>query len=394
MQKDHSDTKSQQNSFNHSPHNTRPPIIWLNVAVFSLTFLIAIVGLPVYLAFYDLDWQTWLIFILATGFCGMSITAGYHRLWSHRAYETQSWIRIIYAIGGAFAIQNSALHWSSDHRIHHRYVDDNDKDPYSAKMGFWYSHIGWMLREYQAHRYTDYSNVKDLQRDPVVMWQHRNYLLLVLLTNFGFPLLFGLINGNVLGSIILVGFVRLVISHHVTFFINSLAHMWGSQPYNAENTAKDNPLVALLTYGEGYHNFHHAFQYDYRNAIKWWQFDPTKWFIRCLAFLGLAKNLKRIPEAKIAKAIAAQQLAKTTKKLTQLSLPEKEELIERLQIEYESLILKMNDYYKIKKDWLESTRTQLMEKAELSQLNQRYKEFKLNLLQQQRVWKNLVHQYA
>ncbi|MCW8879587.1 MAG: fatty acid desaturase [Kangiellaceae bacterium] len=374
--------------------NAKPPIIWLNVAVFSFTFLIAVLGLPLYLYFYDLDIATWIAFIVATGYCGMSITAGYHRLWSHRAYETKGWIRFIYAIGGAFAIQNSALHWSSDHRIHHRFVDENDKDPYSAKKGFWYSHIGWMLREYQAHRYNDYKNVSDLQRDPIVMWQHRNYLALVLITNFGLPLLFGLINGNIIGSLLLIGFVRLVISHHVTFFINSLAHMWGSQPYSDENTAKDNPIVALLTYGEGYHNFHHAFQYDYRNAIKWWQFDPTKWFIRSLNFMGLAKNLKRIPEAKIAKAIAAQQLNKTKNKLMQLSLPNKEELIEKLQSEYDSLVLKMNDYYQVKKDWLESTKDQLMEKAERSKINQRYEEFRFNLSRQQEIWSNLIHQYA
>lgn len=377
-----------------STKSAKPRIIWLNVAVFSITFLVAALGLPIYLYFYEIDLATWIAFIIATGFCGMSITAGYHRLWSHRAYETTGWIRLIYAIGGAFAIQNSALHWSSDHRIHHRFVDENDKDPYSAKKGFWYSHIGWMLREYQAHRYDDYKNVSDLQRDPIVMWQHRNYLALVLLTNFGIPLLFGLINGNIVGSLLLIGFVRLVISHHVTFFINSLAHMWGSQPYSDENTAKDNPVVAFLTYGEGYHNFHHAFQYDYRNAIKWWQFDPTKWLIRSLSFLGLARNLKRIPEAKIAKAIAAQQLHTTKSKLMQLSLPDKEELIEKLQSEYESLVVKMNDYYQVKKDWLECTKDQLVEKAERSQLNQHYEELKDNFRQQQKVWSGLVHQYT
>lgn len=374
--------------------NAKPKIIWLNVLVFSITFAIAAIGVPIYCYFYDFDTATYIAFIIATGFCGMSITAGYHRLWSHRAYETNAVIRFFYAIGGAFALQNSALHWSSDHRIHHKHVDDNDHDPYSAKKGFWYSHIGWMLREYQAHRYTDYKNVKDLQRDPIVMWQHKYYLPLVLLTNFGIPLVFGLINGNVLGSLLLIGFMRLVISHHVTFFINSLAHMWGSQPYSDKNTAKDNPIVALLTYGEGYHNFHHAFQYDYRNAIKWWQFDPTKWWIKTLSLLGLAKNLKKIPEEKIARSIAAQQLNKAQGKLRSLSLPNRDELLERIEKEYEELQVKMNDFYRLKKQWLEATKDNLLESVEKSQLTKQYQELKESFVAQQQSWRLLIAQYA
>lgn len=376
-----------------SPAN-KPRFIWLNFLVFSLTFLIAVIGVPVYCIYYDYDFATIAVFIMATGFCGMSITAGYHRLWSHKTYETNHFIRFIFAIGGAFAIQNSALHWCSDHRLHHRHVDNNDKDPYSAKKGFWYSHIGWMLREYQIHRYDDYSNVKDLQRDPVVRWQHKHYLTLVLTTNIGFPLLFGLINGNIMGSLLLIGFLRLVISHHVTFFINSLAHMWGSQPYSNTNTAKDNPIVALLTYGEGYHNFHHAFQFDYRNAIKWWQFDPTKWLIKSLNLMGLAKNLKKSSEEKVAKSIAAQQLNKIQTKLSALSLPDKEEVLERLQHEYEELLSKMNDFYQIKKTRLEAAKGNLIENVEKTELYKQYDELRKNWFQQQKSWLVFIHQYA
>lgn len=372
----------------------KPQIIWLNVMVFSITFAIAAVGVPLYGYFYDYKLSTIVAFILATGFCGMSITAGYHRLWSHRAYETHPVIRFIFAIGGAFSIQNSALHWSSDHRIHHKHVDDNDKDPYSAKRGFWYSHIGWMLREYQSHRYHDYKNVRDLQRDPIVMWQHKYYLTLVVLTNFGIPLLIGLLNGDIFGSLLLVGFLRLVISHHVTFFINSLAHMWGSQPYSDKNTAKDNPIVALLTYGEGYHNFHHAFQFDYRNAVKWWQFDPTKWLIKTMSWLGLAKNLKQISEEKIAQSIAAQQFNKTKNLLDNLSIPNREEALIKVQQEYSQLQQKMSEYYQIKKQWIEVTKDQLVENVEKSTLSLRYKQLKKSWTEQQKDWLLLIHQYA
>jgi stearoyl-CoA desaturase (Delta-9 desaturase) len=372
----------------------KPPLIWLNLLVFTITFSVAVIGIPVYSLYYDFDVASWVAFIVATGFCGMSITAGYHRMWSHRAYDANTFVRVVYAIGGAFAIQNSALHWCSDHRIHHRHVDDNDKDPYSAKRGFWYSHIGWMLREYQAHRYSDYQNVRDLQRDPVVVWQHKHYLTLVLATNFGFPLLFGLINGNIIGTLLLIGVLRLVISHHVTFLINSLAHMWGKQPYSDQNTAKDNPIVAFLTYGEGYHNFHHAFQSDYRNAIKWWQFDPTKWWIKTLSLFGMATNLKKIPEEKIARSIAAQQLIKAQSKLVNLTISNKTEVLACVEKEYEQLLAKMAEFYRVKKLWLEVTKGNLVENVEKSQVSKRYKELKASWFAQQKSWQMLIHQYA
>lgn len=377
-----------------SKPNKKPNIIWLNVSVFSITFLVSLIAVPIYGYYSGYSLGIIVAAIIALSFCELSITAGYHRLWSHKAYEANIVVRFIYAIGGAFAVQNSALHWSSDHRVHHRFVDENDKDPYSANKGFWYSHIGWMLREYQAHRYTDYENARDLQKDKIVMWQHRNYLTLVLLTNFGIPIIAGLLLGDVWGGLLLIGVLRLVVSHHLTFCINSLAHMWGKQPYNDKNTAKDNPIVALLTFGEGYHNFHHAFQYDYRNAIKWWQFDPTKWLIKSLSWCGLAKNLKRIPEEKIAKAIATQQFNKTKSKVMKLSIPNKEEILEILQKEYEQFVKELNEFYLIKKEWLESKRDQMLENVEKSKLNQQYKELKESLIAQQKSWQLVVRQYA
>ncbi|GAL10408.1 fatty acid desaturase [Vibrio astriarenae] len=114
----------------------KPPLIWLNVAIFSLTALVAIVGVPVFGWFYGYGWEHLIWFLITYSFCNLSITAGYHRLWSHKAYQAHAWVRAVFAIGGAFALQNSALHWSSDHRPHHKFVDNNEKDPYSAKRGF------------------------------------------------------------------------------------------------------------------------------------------------------------------------------------------------------------------------------------------------------------------
>ncbi len=133
-----------------------------------------------------------------------------------------------------------------------------------------------MLREHQGDCYGDYSNVRDLQNNPVVAFQHRHYLTLALAANLGLPLLLGLWHGDMLGMLLLAGVLRMVMTHHTTFFINSLAHIWGSQPYTDCNTARDNGILAFFTFGEGYHNFHHLFENDYRNGIHWWQFESDQ----------------------------------------------------------------------------------------------------------------------
>ena len=293
----------------------KPKIIWLNVSVFVITFLFAAIAVPYRAMTHGFDGAEIAMATLCFVYCGMSITAGYHRLWSHKTYQAHSSLRFIFAIGGAFALQNSILHWSSDHRIHHKHVDNNDVDPYSAKKGFWYSHIGWMLREYQAHRYADYKNVRDLQKDKIVMWQHKYYLLLTIATNVGIPLVFGLWHGDVISSLLLVGFLRLVLSHHTTFFINSLAHIWGKQTYTEKNTARDNGFLAFFTFGEGYHNYHHIFENDYRNGIRWWHYDPTKWLIKSASWMGLTWDLRKIPDFKIQRAVMTMQFKKAEEAL-------------------------------------------------------------------------------
>jgi stearoyl-CoA desaturase (delta-9 desaturase) len=196
--------------------------------------------------------------------------------------------------------------WSAGHRIHHRFIDDPERDPYCARRGFWFSHIGWMLRNYPSGD-PDLKYVRELQSDPLVAFQHRHYLAIALGMNIGVPILMGWAFGDILGTVLLAGILRLVISHHLTFCINSLAHIIGARPYSTENTARDNGVVALLTFGEGYHNFHHMFAHDYRNGVRWWQWDPSKWLIGALQWAGLAKNLKRVPWFKIQRALLDTQ---------------------------------------------------------------------------------------
>ena len=365
----------------------KPPIILTNVLVFIITGAIALLAVPLWAVTMGFDTTEVVTAVVLFYFTGMSITAGYHRLWSQKTYDANIVVRVILAIGGAMALQNSILHWSSDHRIHHRHVDQNDKDPYSAKKGLWFAHIGWMLREYQSHRYDDYSNCRDLQKDPVVMWQHKYYLPIVLVANFGITGLLGWLNGDVLSMILFAGVFRLFMVHHVTFFINSLAHFWGSQPYTDKNTARDNGILAFFTFGEGYHNYHHIFEYDYRNGIYWWQFDPTKWLIRGLSYMGLTTNLRRVPEERIDKARAAMQLQQANARLA--ALPDADELLQKVQAEYELLVQKMSAYYAAKKRLMNVRKRCLKRSVERLEIDFHYKELKHALALQKEKWLQL-----
>ncbi len=362
----------------------KPPILWTNVLFFSLSFLAAITLVPWYGFEYGYTTSHWVAFVACMFYAGLSITAGYHRLWAHKAYDAHPVIQVIFALGGAFALQNSILHWSSDHRVHHDQVDDPVKDPYAATRGFWYSHIGWMLRDYQGETYGDYNNARDLQRNPIVMWQHKHYMKLVLLTNIGIPLVLGLLLGNVFGMLLLAGVLRLVLSQHFTFFINSLAHIWGSRPYTEKNTARDNGLLALFTYGEGYHNFHHIFASDYRNGIRWYHYDPTKWLIRTFAALGLASKLKRTPVERIEKAKAETLLNKT--KVSLAKLPLAQDKLTLLQQEYDLLLKKLQNYCTVQKQVLEAKKEAVLAQCEHSALMQQYKELEQAWESQKQAW--------
>jgi stearoyl-CoA desaturase (Delta-9 desaturase) len=290
----------------------KPPVEWGNAIFFASTNLAAFTLVPLWGMTQGYSGAAWFFFAAFLVLGGMSITVGYHRLWAHHTFKARAPLRLVLAIFGAMALQNSILNWAARHRVHHRYVDDVSRDPHSIKRGFWHAHIGWMLREWPTTQ-ADYSRVKDLEKDRIVMWQHRHYWTLVWATNLGLPLGLGLLLGDVIGMLLLAGVLRLVLSHHFTFFINSLAHMWGARPYSDQNTAVDNGMVALLTWGEGYHNYHHAFQADYRNGVQWWQYDPSKWLINLCAWTGLVYDRRRTPAFKIQRARLQMDLLRLSK---------------------------------------------------------------------------------
>lgn len=293
---------------------TRPRLNWTNTLFLLGTLLIALVGTPWYIATRGLGWPETLTFFLLWLVVGLSITAGYHRLFSHKTYQAAWPVRLFYLIFGAGALENSVVAWAADHRLHHSHVD-HDRDPYNIQKGFWWAHIGWIFFETESH---PPSLVADLLEDPLVRWQHRWYRVIGVAVSFGIPLVVGLATGNVLGCLLIGGVLRVVVSHHGTFFINSLCHFVGRQPYSREHSARDSAVMAVLAFGEGYHNFHHSFPFDYRNGIKAWHFDPAKWMITVLARLGLARDLRRASDAAILKARVEVQFERAKERMSKL----------------------------------------------------------------------------
>ena len=270
-------------------------INWINTLFLVFTPLIAIVGTVLFVLFGLIDWPTWILgagYALAVGF---SITAGYHRLFAHKCYKAVWPIRCFFILMGTAAFEGSVLEWCTDHRNHHRYTD-TDNDPYNIKKGFWFAHIGWII--FLNTKKRDFNNVADLAADSMIRFQHKYFSVLAILMGFILPVGIAALWGNALGGLIVAGFLRVTFNHHATFFINSICHMFGKRKYS-DLSARDNWITALLTLGEGYHNFHHQFPIDYRNGIRVYHFDPTKWLIRGLSFLKLTTNLKRVSSPKI-----------------------------------------------------------------------------------------------
>ncbi|MCL4146891.1 UNVERIFIED_CONTAM: hypothetical protein GTU68_014432 [Idotea baltica] len=258
----------------------------------------------------------------------LSITGGYHRLFSHSAYKAAWPVRLFYLAFGASSFQNSAIKWAIDHRRHHAKVD-TDKDPYNINRGFWWAHIGWVF--FMDPKGSDVNEAKDLMSDRLIMFQHNYYFRFGAVIAYVIPTLLGCIWGDPLGAFILCGSTRLILQYHFTFAINSYTHMFGRQPYSLDNSARDSFGAALLTMGEGYHNFHHRFQTDYRNGIRWYHYDPTKWFVWALSKVGLTSNLRVTAKSKIERALAnvRAQKAEATQTLAMKSAHAKQVFAEK-----------------------------------------------------------------
>lgn len=295
-----------------NPLNTQPSsprrflarINLTNILFLAAVHVLAIAAIPHLIA--NFSWRTLGLAVLWFGLCGISVTGGYHRLFAHPTHKCARSAQAFYLLFGAGALQNSALKWASDHRRHHAYTD-KDLDPYNIKKGFWWAHMGWVFVKGSP---PDYRNVADLMANRPVRFQHRFYLALAPFV-FLLPACIASLWGDFLGGLLVAGFLRLMVQYHATFSVNSFAHSIGKQPYSLADSSRDSFFTALVTLGEGYHNFHHRFQWDYRNGVRWYQFDPTKWWIWLLSKVGAAENLRRASRETIEQAKAFVRAQKT-----------------------------------------------------------------------------------
>lgn len=303
LQKHHKHISEQPFTF----QNWHKHVNWVNSTIVVIIPLIGFLFAP----FTPLRSKTAILAIVYYFYTGMSITAGYHRLWSHRSYQAVWPVRFLFMIGGSGAAEGSIKWWSNGHRTHHRYTD-TDKDPYDARRGFWFSHAGWMIFK-QNPKLKARCDISDLIEDPIVRFQHRHYMLLLVLSSYVIPtLIAGFGWGDWLGGLVYAGIIRNFVVHQGTFCVNSLAHWIGEQPFDDIRTPRDHVLTAFATFGEGYHNFHHEFPSDYRNALKWYQYDPTKVLIYICSVFGLAYNLQRFPQNAIEQGLVQQNKRSST----------------------------------------------------------------------------------
>lgn len=330
----------------HAPRPVRKNN-WVNISFFVVTSLIGLVGAPLYLFHNGLAASEAALFLFYLVATPMSITVGYHRLFSHATFKTTAPIRFLLLFFGSASFEQSAMEWSAQHRQHHRYVD-TDRDPYSIRKGFWYAHIGWLM--FWVHE-TNYDFVKDLQKDPLLRHQDKHYYAWAITSGILVPLLIGALTGHLLGALILAVCLRLTLVYHVTFFINSVCHMFGRATYDTNASAKDNWFVALLTCGEGYHNFHHRFAKDYRNGVRWYQFDPSKWIIAGLGKVGLAWDLRRVSNFRILAAQLSGEKTRITNWLEQFeSRAELMRLHETVKTRYEEARAKLVEWEEAAKE--------------------------------------------
>ncbi|KAI0827052.1 hypothetical protein BC628DRAFT_1318830 [Trametes gibbosa] len=289
-------------------------ILWFNTFVLVYTPLVALYGM----LYVPLQRATaiWAFFYYVLSMIG--VTAGI--LWSHRAYNASTPLRLFLVLAGGSAVQGSAYWWARRHRSHHRYTD-TDQDPYNSKRGLLWTHVGWMVFKTIDVR-PGRVDVSDLLADRIVQWQHRWYPAVLLALGYFAPAAIpGLLWGDWLGGFCYACGLRMTIGHHSVFCVNSLAHYIGSAPYDDKLSPRDHFISAVLTMGEGYHNFHHQFPMDYRNAFRWYQFDPTKWFIALCGALGFATNLRRFPSNEVEKGAYTMKLKELKATQDQLKWP-------------------------------------------------------------------------
>lgn len=251
-------------------------------------------------------------------FTGFGITVGYHRLFTHRSFETKEWVRVTLAIAGSMSLQGAPIHWVADHRKHHDFADE-EGDPHSPHthdhagvkgvfVGWYHSHMGWLFSREDRASASRYA--RDLKNDPNMVWVDRHFFSWVLL-GLAIPFALGfLLSGGSLyagfTAFIWGGLVRIFLQHHATWSVNSICHMYGDQPFEIEDQSTNNWAVAAVALGEGWHHNHHAFPTSARHGLTGRQVDPAYICIKTMEKLGLAWNVRVPSEEQLQKKLRVE----------------------------------------------------------------------------------------
>ncbi|XP_075974347.1 acyl-CoA Delta-9 desaturase-like [Anticarsia gemmatalis] len=279
-------------------------LVWHNVVFFTIMHIGSIYA--IYLLFTDAKWLTlffaYILYVCST----VGVTAGAHRLWSHKAYKAKLPMKIILLIFYTIAYQGSVHQWVRDHRVHHKYVD-TDADPHNATRGFFFSHIGWLLLKKHPDILAKGKDIylKDVQTDKLLRFQQKYYFPLVVVLCFVFPTYVPLLWGeNLWTAFYIAAVLRHTFTLHMTFLINSAAHMWGTKPYDQHILPTETKAVSLVACGEGFHNYHHTFPWDYRAAeLGDYTLNISLFFIDLMAKIGWAYDLKTVSEEQVEKRV-------------------------------------------------------------------------------------------
>lgn len=273
-----------------------------NILLLSSVHLGALLGVSFVTPYSVVQTKTLVLTFVLWAFSSLGITVGYHRFWSHKSFSASLGTRILLSIFGTLACERSIKWWVIRHRLHHRFTDDPVNDPYAFSRGFLFSHVGWLFCS-STYPKLNTVDMNDLKGDSVVELQDKYFIPAAVFLGFVAPTLIGCLWGDAIGALVWGGFVHKLLIWHSTFCVNSLAHWTGPQTYTDEMSAKGNLLLAILCWGEGNHNFHHAFPFDYRASPGKFEYDPSKWLILLLAQIGSITKLKRADDEDINYAI-------------------------------------------------------------------------------------------
>ncbi|CAH1135742.1 unnamed protein product [Ceutorhynchus assimilis] len=266
-------------------------IIWSNLIIQIVIHIFALWGLV--RIFTSAKLTTTIYGFIIYEISMMGTMAGVHRLWAHRTYKAKLPLKLLLAVFATLAAQKSIIDWARDHRVHHRY-SDTDADPHNAKRGFFYAHFGWQFMKKHPEVIKKGTSVdfSDLFADPILSFQHKHYWLLQF-TSYLLPAFIPMLLWNeTFFNGFCINWLRYELGIHSTFSINSFSHLMGHKPYDKYIGPTENLFVSIISHGEGWHNYHHTFPWDYRAGEKG-QWNPALYFINFFAKIGWAYDLKK-----------------------------------------------------------------------------------------------------